>query len=72
MNKEEGKIIVEQKVNEFQEHEDIFKKKGHGETNIRSNFIDHFFKALGWEMDKFTDVDREYSQKDNSGTKKVD
>ena len=72
MTKNEGKKIIEQKVNEFQEQEKVLKKKGHGETNIRTNFIDFFFKALNWEMDKYTNVVREYSQKDTSGTKKVD
>ncbi|MBN2544715.1 MAG: N-6 DNA methylase, partial [Spirochaetes bacterium] len=72
MTKNEGKLIIEQKIKEFQEQEKILKKKGHGETNIRTNFIDFFFKALDWQMDKYTDVVREFSQKDTSGTKKVD
>ena len=72
MTKEEGKTIIQQKVIEFGEKESFFMKKGHGETNIRSNFIDVFFKALGWDMESYFDVRREFSQKDNSATKKVD
>ena len=72
MTKEEGKTIIQQKVIEFGEKESFFMKKGHGETNIRSNFIDIFFKALGWDMESYFDVRREFSQKDNSATKKVD
>lgn len=50
----------------------MLKKKGHGETNIRSNYIDVFFEALGWNMKSHYDVVREFSQVDTSGTKRVD
>lgn len=72
MTKETGKLIIEQKVQDFEENAVVLKKKGHGETNIRSNYIDVLFEALGWDMKSHYEVDREFSQKDTSGTKKVD
>jgi REP element-mobilizing transposase RayT len=72
MTKETGKLIIEQKVQDFEKNAVVLKKKGHGETNIRSNYIDVLFEALGWDMKSHYEVDREFSQKDTSGTKKVD
>ncbi|HQO39338.1 MAG TPA: restriction endonuclease subunit R, partial [Spirochaetota bacterium] len=72
MKREEGKKLIEQKVEDFEKNASVLKKKGHGETNIRSNYIDVFFEALGWNMKSHYDVHREYAQKDNSATKKVD
>ena len=72
MKKEAGKKLIEQKVEDFEKNTAVLKKKGHGETNIRSNYIDVFFEALGWNMKSHYDVHREFAQKDNSATKKVD
>jgi type I restriction-modification system DNA methylase subunit len=72
MKKETGRKIIEQRVEDFEKNALVLKKKGHGETNIRSNYIDVFFEALGWNMKSHYEVVREFSQKDNSGTKKVD
>jgi type I restriction-modification system DNA methylase subunit len=67
-----GKELILQKIADFEKNALILKKKGHGETNIRSNYIDVLFEALGWNMKSHFDVAREFSQKDASGTKKVD
>ncbi len=72
MKREEGKKLIEQRVEDFEKNAAVLKKKGHGETNIRSNYIDIFFEALGWNMKSHYDVHREFAQKDNSATKKVD
>ena len=72
MKKEAGKKLIEQRVEDFEKNAAVLKKKGHGETNIRSNYIDIFFEALGWNMKSHYDVHREFAQKDNSATKKVD
>lgn len=72
MTSSSGKELILDKVTEFERNTLILKKKGHGETNIRSNYIDVLFEALGWEMKSHFDVVREFSQKDASGTKKVD
>ncbi len=75
MNKEAGRKIIAERVEEFEKNKAILTKKGHGETNIRSNYIDIMFKALGWNMKSHYEVVREFSQRDkstDSGTKKVD
>jgi hypothetical protein len=72
MNKEAGRKLIAQKVTDFEKNTLVLKKKGHGETNIRTNYIDVLFEALGWNMKSHYDVVREFSQKDTSGTKKVD
>ncbi len=75
MNKKSGKKIVAERIEEFERNKDILTKRGHGETNIRSNYIDVLFQALGWNMKSHYEVVREYAQKDRSeegGTKKVD
>ncbi|RHX77470.1 Eco57I restriction-modification methylase domain-containing protein [Leptospira yasudae] len=75
MNRESGKKIIQERVKEFEKNKAVLTKKGHGETNIRSNYIDVMFEALGWDMKSHYEVVREYSQRDRSnegGTKKVD
>jgi len=72
MTKDAGKKIVAQKIEDFTKNAAVLKKKGHGETNTRTNYIDVLFEALGWDMKSHYDVVREFSQKDMSGTKKVD
>ncbi len=75
MNKEAGRKIIAERVEDFEKNKTILTRKGHGETNIRSNYIDKMFKALGWNMQSHYDVVREFSQRDKStigGTKKVD
>ncbi len=75
MNKEAGRKIIAERVEEFEKNKAILTKKGHGETNIRSNYIDIMFKALGWNMKSHYEVVREFSQRDKAtdgGTKKVD
>jgi len=75
MNRESGRKIIAERVEEFEKNKAVLTKKGHGETNIRSNYIDIMFKALGWNMKSHYEVVREFSQRDKStdgGTKKVD
>jgi len=50
MNKEAGRKIIAERIEDFEKNKVILTKKGHGETNIRSNYIDIMFKALGWDM----------------------
>jgi predicted type IV restriction endonuclease len=70
--------IIEQKVDDFAKNEKSLLDPKFGETETRNRFIDPFFRALGWELEqthlprKLWDVHREYSQKDNSSTKKPD
>jgi len=75
MNKESGRKIIAERVEDFEKNKAVLTQKGHGETNIRSNYIDIMFNALGWNMKSHYEVVREFSQRDKStdgGTKKVD
>ncbi|MDH4263985.1 MAG: Eco57I restriction-modification methylase domain-containing protein, partial [Spirochaetia bacterium] len=74
----QGKDIIEQKVEDFLKNEKTYLSKTFQETEARNRFIDPFFQALGWQLDQthlnrnLWDVHREYSQRDNSTTKKPD
>jgi hypothetical protein len=78
MKKREGYLLVEEKVNDFNKNERTYLSKNFQETEARTRFIDPFFTALGWELvqtnlnRKFWDVHREFSQRDDSSTKKPD
>lgn len=78
MNREKGKFLIEQKINDFYKNEKELLTKAFQETEARSRFIDPFFEALGWDFSQtnlkkqFWDIHREFSQKDNSSTKKPD
>jgi len=73
-----NKEIIERKVEDFAKNEKTYLSKTFQETEARNRFIDPFFQALGWEFDQTSiqrkqwDVHREFSQKDNSTTKKPD
>ncbi len=78
MDFKEGKLLVEQKVEDFRKNEKSYLDKSFQETEARNRFIDPLFMALGWEFDqtglqrRMWDVHREFSQRDNSSTKKPD
>ena len=50
MDRETGKKIIIERAAEFERNKAVLMKKGYGETNIRTNFIDSMFDALGWDM----------------------
>jgi type I restriction-modification system DNA methylase subunit len=72
------KDIIYEKVQDFARNEKAYKNKDFQETEARNRFIDPLFEALGWKLNQTNipknlwDVHREYSQKDNSSTKKPD
>ena len=49
--KESGLIAISTLVERFEEHIKEYKKSNYNETTTRRDFIDPFFKALGWDMD---------------------
>ena len=51
ISKEAAYIIVEDLVTRFDEQIVSYKKVEYNETLTRRDFIDPFFKALGWDMD---------------------
>lgn len=78
MDYKDGKLLIEQKVEDFHRNEKSYLDKSFQETEARNRFIDPLFAALGWEFDqtgtqrRYWDVHREFSQRDNSSTKKPD
>lgn len=78
MNRNDGKTVIEQKVEDFYKNQSVYLSKKFQEAEARSRFIDPLFEALGWKMDQTGiphsqwDVHREFTQKDNSRTKKPD
>jgi len=78
MTRAEGKSVIEQKVDDFFKNEKEYLSKSFQETEARNRFIDPFFEALGWDFHQTNlkkdlwDVHREFSQRDNSSTKKPD
>jgi len=51
MTKTEGFDIISKLVERFNEQIDSYKKNDYNETQTRRDFIDPFFKALGWDID---------------------
>ena len=49
--KEEAYIKIEKLVKRFDEQKEFYKKTDYNETQTRRDFIDPFFKALGWDID---------------------
>ncbi len=79
MNIDEGKKLIEQKVEDFHNRFDYYTSKDFQEEENRSAFIEPFFTALGWEFNQtdlpyhFWDVHREERQKSkNRNTQKPD
>jgi adenine-specific DNA-methyltransferase len=50
-NKENGLKKVQELVTRFNEQLPAYKKSDYNETQTRRDFIDPFFKALGWDID---------------------
>ena len=51
INKETAYKKIEELVQRFEEQITSYKKTDYNETQTRRDFIDPFFKALGWDMD---------------------
>ncbi len=50
-SKETAHQIISELVQRFEEQKDSYKKTEYNETLARRDFIDPFFKALGWDID---------------------
>ncbi|MCL2073351.1 MAG: hypothetical protein FWH18_05495 [Marinilabiliaceae bacterium] len=49
--KEEAIIKIKSLVQRFDEQKELYKKTDYNETQTRRDFIDPFWKALGWDVD---------------------
>jgi len=49
--KEEAYQKIKSLVERFEEQKESYKNKDYNETQTRRDFIDPFWKALGWDVD---------------------
>ncbi len=52
MNRNDGKSLIEQLVENFSKNQELYLSKNFNETEARTSFIDPLFKALGWEFEQ--------------------
>lgn len=62
MTKEQAYNKIKELVNRFQEQIVSYKKSEYNETLTRRDFIDPFFKALGWDIDNEQGYSEEYRE----------
>ncbi len=79
MKIEEAKSRVAALVERFRENLDVYKAGSYNETQVRVEFIDHFFEALGWDIhnknghaEQYKDVVHEESLKVGGSLKAPD
>jgi len=48
---EEARPVIERLVAQFSANFEAYKNPAYNETQTRSEFIDPFFRALGWDVD---------------------
>ena len=51
MTKQEAYKKIEKLVERFEEQKEFYRKSEYNETLTRRDFIDPFFKSLGWDID---------------------
>ena len=42
--------VIGELVDKFAEHRDAYHRPGYNETQLRQDFLDPFFEALGWDV----------------------
>lgn len=62
MTKEEAKKEIEKLVERFREHREEYHLPDYNETKTRRDFVDPFFKALGWDMDNSGEASEAYRE----------
>ena len=77
--KEEAKELIQQLVDKFEKNKKEYINKDYDETSARVEFIDKFFKALGWDIsneravpNNIKEVVREENLSTKDGTKHPD
>ena len=77
--KKQAYKIIKELVNRFGEHIDEYKRGSYSEAQTRIDYINPFFKALGWDMDNeqglseaYREVIHEYKIKVDGATKAPD
>lgn len=62
MTREEARAVFEKLVSRFDEQRQHYLDADYNETKTRRDFIDPFFKALGWDIDNEQDVAEPYRE----------
>ncbi len=62
ITKEQAKEKIQSLVNRFENQIESYKHKDYNETLTRRDFIDPFFKALGWDVDNSLDYAEAYRE----------
>ncbi|HTA26445.1 MAG TPA: N-6 DNA methylase, partial [Bacteroidia bacterium] len=62
MTKEEAKKEIEKLVARFAEHREEYHLPEYNETKTRQDFVNPFFKALGWDMDNTQEASEAYRE----------
>ncbi|OFX37770.1 MAG: hypothetical protein A2X08_01825 [Bacteroidetes bacterium GWA2_32_17] len=71
MTKEQAKKEIEKLVNRFESHIEEYKNSDYNETQTRRDFIDPFFKTLGWDIDNEQDYAEAYREVIHEAKQKV-
>lgn len=61
-DKEKGFLVIKELVTRFTSGQMEYKKNDYGETSTRREFIDPFFKALGWDIDNNKGLKENYKE----------
>ena len=62
LSKEDALKKIESLVSRFNEQKESYKNQGYNETQTRRDFIDPFWKALGWDIDNESDRAESYRE----------
>ena len=62
LSKEEARLKINELVSRFELQYDFYKKSDYNETLTRRDFIDPFFKALGWDVDNENGYSESYRE----------
>jgi len=69
--KEQAKQEVKKLVERFRYNIDVYKKSAYNETQVRREFIDPFFEALGWDVSNKQGYAEQYKEVVHEDTIKV-
>lgn len=70
--KESAKNEISKLVAQFKEHESQYKNNDYNETQTRQEFIDPFFRALGWDVDNKEGLAPSYKEVQHEDRVKVE
>ena len=71
MTREDGKRKIQELVERFRENLDVYKRTTYNETQVRREFIDPFFEALGWDVSNTQGYAEQYKEVIHEDTIKV-